>query len=144
MRPFGFVQVPLLLKRLWNYIEPGTYPSNSDAPSTSGTSSANSHKSSPRVTEKKVKNLPVKASLRKRKISDDSSAKKVKNRRTSEKRHNIPRLSEPHVYNEITDSPNPADDGEERLQNDEKNDINDHSSLANDVMDVSECSNSSW
>lgn len=128
---------------MWNYIEPGRYPSDSNSPSTStDRNNEDPLTSSTQTSDKKDNNVSSK--IRKRKHSDDDSSKKVKSRRASEKLNNIPRISEPHVYADNTDVQNTSNTVEERLETPRKSNTLDQSTFTVDLVDVSECSNSSW
>ena len=124
--------------RLWNYIEPGKYP----AEAVDGSNPLSHTASETPAKDTSGQNCVDKmSSTRKRKLSGETSSRKNKFRRTSEK----PRTSElnelnnhkPQATSDLTESTNHCD--------------NDPSSIDNalalalpDVVDISECSNSSW
>ena len=130
------------MKRLWNYIEPGKYPveqhekdAQSEVEIKPSTSTAGKKQS--------TDNPNTPGSSRKRKASGDLSTRKLKSRRTSEKQNALAKISEPQIHKQ--DSKPEISVNLKDFQSPLKGTENDSLVLpASDVVDVSECSNSSW
>ena len=136
--------MPILLKRLWNYIEPGKFSGVSTS-----LASATNHEEPSTSTAGKKRTLKTSADItsssRKRKQSDELPARNLKLRRMSDKQHVVSRIIQPQIHRQETDSNSflSSDD----LQNTSFKDNlgkDDSSVPATDFIDISECSNSSW
>ena len=130
------------MRRLWNYIEPGKYSvENQTDNSVSG---LQTEQDASKVEEQAFFETP--STSRKRKLSGDVSSRKAKSRRASEKHRFTPKIIEPHIFKgspSHTDTSFNSDDCQPTTSKPKRED-QDHLPLTNDVVDVSECSNSSW
>ena len=140
--------MPILLKRLWNYVEPGKYPDiqqNKFTLSTSSFYSKSGHNqpsTSTTDTRQSTDKADTPGSSRKRKLSGDLSARKVKTRRTSEKQHVVTKITEPQIHKQDTNQGVPVKSNDFATKN--VTNEQDVSLTSMDVVDVNECSNSSW